>query len=208
LAFAQAAPRTVFPTLLGDDAQAVAYASVVMHTDWSGAPSFGVLAGVILTHGIFASCPMVPAYYEPDAGGAVHASPVGEATAVLAMLHSFPEIFRDAVIVSFTDNDTFRLRFLRARRSRDSEALDQRLRDIAITLTSLNARLLLARVSGSACLADNLTRIQDSPSSRGEDALRRRLHELLPSRPPSRRDLRLPTSPPSLLRPPPPSPRL
>jgi hypothetical protein len=105
---------------------------------------------------------MRPAYYEPLPPGASQASAVGEATAVLSLLCSCPEVVRNRTIRISTDNETLVRRFNRtSKKKRDSPALLARIRDIVMLLCSLNARLVLDLVSiadSSPSLADPLSR--------------------------------------------------
>jgi hypothetical protein len=198
ISFADCAPSTTVPNLLTDD-EAAKLASVVVHTDWSGSPSPGVVACVVLSHAVYGSCEMDPIFYEPIRDGALaDVSAVGEATAVIALAHSFPDIVRDAIVVVHTDNETFEARHRRGYKpGKDSPALDARLRDLSIIFTSLNARLIVLRVPGKQCLADLLTRKQVLlRAGRREEKLRKALSELAPSLSPSRRPLSLPPTPP------------
>lgn len=189
--FAMLAPRTIVPDLV-PDSEAAAQATVVAHTDWSGAPDQGRLGFVVLSHGVFGSGPMQPVYYEPVKPEAkLAASAVGEATAVLALLVSCADIVRNNYVVVFTDNETFYRRFHRAKPRHGSIALDLRIQDIALTLTSLNARLCLYFVPGTECLADPLTR---SPAQ-GFATFMKRLEEKIPSCTFSEIPLSLPTTP-------------
>lgn len=200
-------PRTVIPWLL-TPVEIANMATVVGHTDWSGSPDPGCLAAVLLSHGLYASCPMPAQYYEPaNPESSVRASPVGEAAAACALLYSAPAVIscRNTCIVLFTDNETFFRRYYRAKAKHDSPALDQRLRDIAVLLSTLNSRLVLLWVPGELCFADHLTRQQGGLGEAADACVRKLRAALLVrglSRPFSQMTLSLPTTPPSLLRPP------
>lgn len=196
-ALATSVPRTFPPHVCNDD-DAWRHVSVVGHTDWSSTPAPGTLGVVLLSHGLFASGPMPPIYYDPVSPSAeADSSPTGEATAVIALLHTFRALVANSVIAVFTDNETFRQKFHHEGqfKSRHSPALDQRIRDIAILLSTLNTRLLLLRVPGTLCMADHLTKSQ---AGREGSVLRKRLLETWPALQLSSRALSLPTNPPSL----------
>jgi hypothetical protein len=189
--FVHLSPRTIVPDLIPDN-EAAAQATVIVHTDWSGSPAPGRLGFVVLSHGLYAYGPMLPAYYEPvkpDAKAA--ASAVGEATAVIAFLNSCAEIVRDAYIVVFTDSEALYKRYHNGKPRHGSVALDRRMQDLALTLTSLNARLCIYLVPGTECLADPLTRspAQDLPK------FTKRLTERMPSIKWSQTQMSLKTTP-------------
>jgi hypothetical protein len=164
LRFLETAPSSVSNLLLSAD-EAVQVPDVVAHTDWSGAPGHGALAAVILEADPqrstrYASGPMDPAFYQPvSSDAAAPSSPVGEATAVLALLSSFPACLRGRVVVCYTDSLTLVQRYYNPKRSsKYSEALQRRLEDIAVLSTTLNTRLILLHVPSHKCIADCLTR--------------------------------------------------
>jgi len=176
--------------------QARATATVVAHTDWAGSPNDGSLGFVILSHGLYAHGPMLPAFYEPRPTDAPQASAVGEATAVLSLLYSCPEVVRGRTIHIYTDNAAFVSRFNRSTKKRkDSPALFARIRDIVVLLCSLNARLVLTLIDSDMCLADPLTR--NTRSQAGVSQLLTRLGAEQPLRVFSQTPLVLPKTPPS-----------
>jgi hypothetical protein len=185
--------RTSVMQLLSGDRMA-RQAAVVAHTDWSATPAPGRIAVVIPSHGLAAHGAMSPIYYRAERSEPRSiASAVGEATAVIGFLFTFNFIIRDRVVVVFSDNEPLVNRFYKST-SASSAALDLRLCDIAALLATHNARLLLLFVPGSLCLADHLTRTPD------QAALAESLLEWNISPPPSPTNLRLPTTPPSLVK--------
>ena len=139
--------------------------SDVVHLDWGGAGPIGSVshkggagrvACVVGSRGFAGVCQVDPLYFEPSSGDAgVYASAVGEATALLAALHSYPEVFRSSHVVVFSDSQAFVRGF--AKMSSKSQALDDRLRDIAIGLTRLDAYISLYHIPRALNPADALT---------------------------------------------------
>lgn len=191
LAFLETMPRSLAPALLSPE-EVAEQSSVIAHTDWSGSPGKGVVAAVVLSHGFYCYEPMDPSLYEPvdPKRNKVHASAVGEAAAVIALIHSHPEVFRNRCATIFTDNEGFTRRFNRSKTKKGSAALDARIQDLALLLSSLNARLALIWTPGSECLADLLTR---TLQEKGEQRLTTRLAELLPFITFSKKPLSFPT---------------
>lgn len=192
LAFLDTMPRSLAPALLSAS-EVAERSTIIAHTDWSGSPDPGVVSAVVLTHGIYSYELMAPELYEPvdPKRAKVHASAVGEASAVLALVHSNPEMFRNRCATVFTDNEGFYRRFHRDHKSKKgSAALTARIQDLALLLSSLNARLALFWIPGAECLADLLTR---SYQEKGERKLIIKLAELLPSTTFTRTRLSFPT---------------
>ena len=200
LSFLDSMPRSLAPALL-TPLEVAERSSIIAHTDWSGTPNDGVVAAVVLTHGSYSYELMNPAFYEPrdPTRSKVHASAVGEASAVLALIHTNPELFRNRCATIFTDNEGFYRRFHRRKTKKGSAALTARIQDIALLLSSLNSRLALFWIPGADCLADLLTR---TFQEKGEQKLITKLGELLPSITFTRTPLSFPTPPtsPSTLR--------
>lgn len=191
LKFCRSMPRSIVPDLSTDN-EAALTATVIAHSDWSGAPLPGRLGFVVLSHGFYAQAEMPAQFYEPVEPDALAVSPaVGEATALLAFLNSCEDIIRDAHVVCFTDNETLYKRFYRGKTKRGSRALDARLQDIALTLSALNARLSLYHIPGTECTADSLTRTPKQDFSR----LHARLAVSMPSVAFSEQVLRLSPTP-------------
>lgn len=169
-----------------------AAASFIAHTDWSETPAPGRIAFVVLSHAAYASAVMPVSYYRPVNPDASRvSSPVGEATAVLACIFSNQEKIRDSVALIFSDNKPLVDAFESGAHSK-SLALDRRLLEIAVLLSSLNARLFLEHVPGTHCLADHLTRARDQG---GVPRLLKATNALWPSRPFSETTLSLPPTP-------------
>jgi hypothetical protein len=196
--FLATAPRSVSSMLLPAD-EAARNPDVVAHTDWSGSPEQGVLAGVLLepdarkaSH--YAFGPMPGEFYEPRTEGQakdVHSSPVGEATAILALLSTFSTVVKGKVLLCYSDNLPLVQRFYNPKKSAShSIALHHRLQDIAFLASTLNTRLVLIHVPSKACVADCLTR--DSSIQTRVEKLEAKLASLSLSTKLSRRHLSLP----------------
>jgi hypothetical protein len=147
-------------------------ASAVAHTDWAGAGDR--VACFVISQGWFARGEMPPRFYEPKNPAALaKSSPVGEAAAILAMLHTAGDRLDNHVLVCATDSDVVVKRWNKTAKAKQgsSEALDKRLREITLFCVAHNIALITTFVFSKQNRSDVLTRCADAQEffKRNED---------------------------------------
>ena len=151
------ASRVVFSTKRAKDPAA---ADVIVMVDWSPCGGKQCIGIAVLSHGLFASLPIPPWFlrrFPVSPTSSSPSSPAYEAFAVVAYLHSFPDVAANGVSFIFSDNQSFLARTSELS-SKGSPALDAALQLLALASLRTNAHLAFGFVESADNFSDPISR--------------------------------------------------